>query len=371
MVQKIELSESILKKLYLENELSTYQIAKEFNCDPSVIQRRLKEHNIVLRNPKKKRVISKKELENLYIDRNLSTQKISKLLNIGSATIYYRLKELGIKTREKKIIKINEETLRRLYIHDKLSLSKIAKIYGCNTVTIFNKLKLFNIKTRDYYQSNIKFPKKQFNGDKYLKAYMVGFRLGDLNVKSLNSRATVVIKSCTTKEDQRNLIKEVYGSYGHFWEKRYGQVYNLIIFLDKSFNFLVKKEDNLDSWILNNPDYFWAFLGGYSDAEGNFGVYNNQARFRIGSYDKNLLIQIKNKLASLDINAKFRLETPSGYHNQNNDFYRVSINDKESLLKFIYRIKHHIMHIKRYNDLLKCEMNILERNKRKKLGIRS
>jgi hypothetical protein len=34
------------------------------------------------------------------------------------------------------------------------------------------------------------------------------------------------------------------------------------------------------------------------------------------------------------------------------------------LFKFITMIKPHIKHEKRYNDLLKCENNILERNKK-------
>ncbi len=111
----------------------------------------------------------------------------------------------------------------------------------------------------------------------------------------------------------------------------------------------------------------FSFLGGYSDAEGNFGVYEGMARFRVGSYDKNILKQIADKLNLLEINVRFNLEGKDiiGKHNQ--DFYRVSINAKNSLLKFINLIKPHIKHAKRYRDLVLCENNILERNKKKEI----
>ena len=82
-----------------------------------------------------------------------------------------------------------------------------------NDITFFgltsfrNARKKFGIKTRNLSQSNTLYQKREFNGNNKLKAYMIGFRLGDLNVKNIN-KGTIFIKSSTTKKEQEDLIKE-------------------------------------------------------------------------------------------------------------------------------------------------------------------
>ena len=239
---------------------------------------------------------------------------------------------------------------------------------------MFEKLKKYSIKTRNYLESSIKYSKKVFDGGDELKAYMIGFRLGDLNVKSLNKDSTVVIKSSTTKEDQVNLIRGVYGKYGHFWVKKYGETFSIMTFLDKSFNFLVKKEDDIDDWILQRDDFFFAFLAGYVDAEGNMGVSQNRARFRIRTYDKNILLQIHEKLSELEINSKFGVVSKKGLYKtkkQNKDCYGVFVNSKDDLLRLLRLIKPYMKHGKRLKDLALAEKNILERNKKQTINHKS
>jgi len=363
MSRKIEIPPEVLEDLYSTQKLSTYQISKKFNCNPSVIQKRLKKGGIKLRNPKHKIEISKEYLFDTYVHKKLSTQKISKLLDISSCSVYYKLKEFGINPRKKNLLLISKENLKKLYTDQNLSCSTIAEKFNCNAVTIFNRLKKYNIKTRNYSLASTKYPKRTFNGDNKLKAYMIGFRLGDLNIKAKNPKWTIILKSNTTRKEQVDLIRQVYGKYGHFNLKEYTGVYHIFCNLDKSFNFLLKKEDKIEEWIFTNKELFLSFLGGYSDAEGNFGIYSNRARFRVGSYDKQILKQIAERLNSFGIITKFNLESRAIPDKQNKDFYRVSINEKASLLKFIQLIRPFIKHKKRYNDLLNCKKNILERNK--------
>ncbi len=369
MTKKIEIPERILEDLYLIRDLSTYKIAEKFNCDPTVIQKRLKDYNIKLRKPKKKIIISKERLFDLYINKKFSTQKISKILEISSCTVYNRLIELNIPIRCKNIVKIDRKELKELYIEKNLSCSKIGKMFDCDKVTIFKKLKKFNLNKKNLSQANTKYSKKKFDGDNKLKAYMIGFRLGDLNVKAINENSTIFVKSSTTKEEQYNLIKEVYGKYGHFKFKFNNDVYGMYCNLDKSFSFLLPKKDDIESWILEKNCYFFAFLGGYADAEGNFGVYQNRARFRLGTYDKNILMQIKDRLNSLGIITRLNLEGKAVKGKNNQDFYRLSVNEKESLLRLIKFIRLYIKHKKRCEDMILVERNILERNKNKELNI--
>ena len=374
MTKKIEFLKRDLIDLYEKQKFSTYKIARKFNCDPSVIQKRMKEYAIIKRNPKKKIVIPREKMFDLYVRQNLSVSDSAKKLGISHCSVYYKLKEANIEPRKKKIFNISKKELEKLYLKDKLSCSKIAKIYGFNSVTVFEKLKKYSIKTRNYLESSIKYSKKVFDGGDELKAYMIGFRLGDLNVKSLNKDSTVVIKSSTTKEDQVNLIRGVYGKYGHFWVKKYGETFSIMTFLYKSFNFLVKKEYDIDDWILQRDDFFFAFLAGYVDAEGNMGVSQNRARFRIRTYDKNILLQIHEKLSELEINSKFGVVSKKGLYKtkkQNKDCYGVFVNSKDDLLRLLRLIKPYMKHGKRLKDLALAEKNILERNKKQTINHKS
>ena len=367
MTKKIEISYDVLKELYIDKNLSTHKIAKKFNCYPTVIQDRLREYSIKLRKPKEKILISKNKLRQLYLSNNLSTYKIAKLLGMSSCSVYYKLREAGIKTRPKKFVRVSKDKLKELYINKNLSCSKIAKKLNCDAVTIFQKLKNYKINTRNLSSAMTIYPKKKFDGDEVLKAYMIGFRLGDLNVKAKDEQSTIIINSNTTKQEQVDLIKQVYGIYGHYNCKKYGEVFNMACNLDKSFSFLIPKQDKIEEWILNNDANFFSFLAGYTDAEGNIAVSSNSARFRIRTYDKNILFQIYQKLNSLGINTKFGLaskEGTFGKRKQNQDCWGVYVYSKNDLLTLLKLLKPLLKHSKRYNDLLLAEKNILERIKK-------
>src|SRR3989344_746024 len=193
-------------------------------------------------------------------------------------------------------------------------------------------LKKNEIKRRSLSEANTIYPKRKFEGNLIKKAYMIGFRLGDLNVKKeLN---IIITKGNTTIPEQVELIKNVYGCYGHFYVKKKDGVYHISCSLDKSFSFLLKKEDNIPTWIIKKKNLFFAFLAGYTDAEGCIKINQNRARYRVGSYDKNLLKQVYLKLIKFGLTPTYRLETKAGTIHKglrmNGDFYRVSVNKKDS-----------------------------------------
>ena len=370
MTKKIEIPRRILERGYIQEKKSTYEIARKLNCDPSVIQKRLKEYKIKLRNPKQKIPITKEKLYEMYIKQKLSTQKISKILGIGSCTVYYKLKEFGIPSRPKNIVKINKEKLKELYHNKNLSCTEIGKMYNCNRVTIFNKLKKQGVKTKSLSIANTIYPKKRFEGNDELKAYMIGFRLGDLNVKAKDNESTILVKSSTTKKEQYDLIKKIFGGYGHFRVSHKPGFYSIWCNLDSSFSFLIPKNDSIEKWILDNHKYFFAFLAGYADAEANISISQGRARFRVRTYDKHILFQAYQKLNHLGINAKYGLSREKGIcsgRKSNEDCWGISVNSKESLLKLFEGIRPYIQHKKRLNDLILAEKNVLERNKKYKV----
>ena len=363
-MRKINIPKLQLIRLYVNQRLSSYKIAKIYHCDASVIQKRLRENNIELRSPKQKIIIPKSTLRKLYLEKGLSTYKIAKLYNCKNNTVHLKLKLANIKTRPLKRVLVSKEELAKLYHDKRLSLSKIAKKFRCSEAVVLDKMKKYGIERRHISEANTIYDKQDFEGDLIKKAYMIGFRLGDLNVTKSDRSSILKIKTSTTKIEQVRLLKKVFGCYGHFYVKQRSGVYGVECLMNESFIFLLPKKDLIEDWILKKKALFLAFLAGYTDAEGNIGIYSGRARFRLGSYDKKILKQIHFKLDQIGISNIFRLETPAGYNNQNGDFWRVSVNDKRDLLRLLQLLKPYLVHEKRYKDLKRAIGNILERNKK-------
>jgi len=358
-MNKINIPEQKLRTLYADKKLSTYAISKVYKCDSTVIQNRLKEYKIKIRYPKEEIKISKEKLEYWYTHKKLSIYKIAKLYNCGSRTIYGKLVKHRIKTRPVKRVMISKGNLYDMYHTQKLPYSKIAIKYSCTASIIFDKMKKYNILPRNSSEANTIYPKIDFSGNLSEKAYLIGFRLGDLY--AYKSSFLVYIKTNTTKTDQAYLFKELFKNYGYVYIKENeNNLINMQVNLNSSFSFLIPKRDNIDRWIIRNKSYFLAFLAGYTDAEGNIGVYSNRARFRIRSYDKNLLYLVHKKLNEMNIHNTYGLEMPAG-KKYNKDFWCTGVSKKHSLMKLLKLLKQYLKHPKRCKDLIMAEKNLLSR----------
>lgn len=365
MSREIDISKNHLYSLYVEKGFSARKIAKICHCEQTAILNKLRKYNIPIRYPKKKINILKTQLENLYTKKGLSTYKIAKIFKCEASTIYRYLKLYKIKTRQLKRINLTKEKLEELYINQKFPLSKIAKIYKSSPVGVLKKMRKHKIPLRTLSEANTKYSKKDFNRSKVEKAYMIGFRLGDLRVR--RSENLINVGCGTTKSAQIKLIKDLFNEYGPIWvgktDKRGAR--HVDCSLNLSFKFLLPKYKSIPKWILKNNKNFFSFLAGYTDAEGNIGIYDNRAKLRIRSYDTDILKDINIKLNSLNINSLFGLDKKAhidkrGFR-QNKDSWQIVINERESLLKFFNLIESLIKHKKRKNDLLKAKSNVISR----------
>ena len=97
-MQKILISRSILEQLYLEQGLTTVEIAKRLDISPAVVSRRLREHSIATRTMADYyRVnIPADELRRLYWDQNLSPDEIAVFYHCSPETILHRIHDAGI-----------------------------------------------------------------------------------------------------------------------------------------------------------------------------------------------------------------------------------------------------------------------------------
>jgi len=307
--------------------------------------------------------VNKEELSNLYT--KIPTTQIAKRYRCSRSTILRRLHEFGLSVRSPyKYINIPKNELEKLYYEGKSS-RKIADAFNCNYGTVLNRLHEHNIKIRDVSEAHIIYPKNDFSGNLVEKAYMIGFRLGDLYVGKFEENGKIMAIMCaSTKIEQIKLINELFKKYGYVRinppDKK--GIIKICVNLNESFNFLLEKCDDIKNWVMTNDMYFLAFFAGYTDAEGC--IFTNKkgiSSFRLRSYDKNILKRSVEKLENLGISdIDFGLEK----RKKKSKEWRLGIYSKKSLLKLFILIEKLILHEKRKNDLKIAKKSILKRNRK-------
>lgn len=304
--------------------MTTYEIAKYYRCSQSAIWKLLHKYNILLRRPGN------------YFD-------------------------------------ISYSDLKELYINKKLSSRKIAKIYNCAYSTIDRKIRNNSFEIRNRAQAHMIYPRKSFSGNLLEKAYLIGFSIGDLRVRKVYKNSeTISIDCASTKLQQIKLIRDLFNPYGRVWigkkDKRGKRQIQAQV--DLSFGFLLNLDGNIDRWILNNKDYFPAFLAGFTDAEGSFFISDGKSFYSLGNYNKKILYQIYKKLIKLGIHCsephhdnKKGYKDKQGYIRRQN-YWTLRINRKQSLMCIFELIGDYLRHDKKKSDLGRLRRNILERNRK-------
>lgn len=307
----------------------------------------------------------KDKLERLYLTEKLSTYSIAAKWHCDPKTIYVYLLRYGIPTRPRKVVDIDPKTLSDLYKSGK-SMKEIGGLYGICAAAVHRKIHQAKIKARDQWEANVKYLRSDFSGDLNEKSYLIGFRIGDLNVRThKDPSSSIKIKSGTTKIAQLNLMSKLFGKYGHIsitGPHSIGE-YQFETKLNRSFEFLLPKHSEIPQWIMDNDDYFWNFLSGYTDAEGNISLCDNRAKFRIRTCEPQILKKIHERLHQLGIKSLYGLErkkglSKSGRLKLNKDCWGVTVNHAPSLVSLFAYLKPRLLHKKRYDDLLICIRNL-------------
>lgn len=262
-------------------------------------------------------------------------------------------------------IKLDKQTLQKFYVAENLSPVKIGKLLGCSFKTVRNRLKEFGIPFKDPALARQRSKRKSFEGNNVLKAYIIGFRIGDLNVYRPSDKSlTVVVRCHTTQDDQVYIMKDLFSDFGRVTISSNNGHYHVNCFLDNSFLFLIPKNESAWEWIKKEDDNVVAnFIAGYVDAEANFILNQGKARFKIDSYDDPVLEWISEWLTLHGIENSYRIiyqigDMWNGRFPINKNLWRLNINEMKSLLKFINLMLPLIKHKKRLRDMLVCKSNI-------------
>ena len=379
----INIPRNTLKELYTRKGLSMAKIAKRFGCNPGTIQRAMRRYGIksrTLSEAAEKFRISKQTLKKLYYQNKLSTEAIGNLYRCSHATILNKMKICGLKRRSKlglrKPVIIPKKKIKNLYFDRKLSQAQIARKMKCSRGAIIKLMKKYDIKSRTLSEAQMKYQKYNFSGNLIEKAYLIGFRLGDLGVTP--AKLQVQIDCSTSRSEQVKLIKNLFHKYTKVIIKQNRFINGHLItdircLVNKSFEFLLPKQDRIEPWILKNKKLFFAFLAGYIDAEGHIFVrlYKNSktptAGFEIQSYDKGIIYQIWRKLNQSNIICpKPSINKHKGYVSKNGvinrkDLWRLGVNRKKDLFSLLSSVEPYIKHDKRKSDLKKAKENLIFR----------
>ena len=261
--------------------------------------------------------------------------------------------------------------LEEVYIRQKLSTWAIEKEYGLTRSRVYAALKRYGIQTRSIAASHVRYNRENFSGDIHEKAYLIGFTIGDLRVRRHNKShcETISIGCGSTKLAQVRLFEDLFSRYGRVWKGRpdaRGAI-NMEAFVNLSFSFLLPNQRSYE-WTLADESSFFAFLAGFTDAEGSFCIAQGQARIAWGNYDTGVLSFIRTGLSRYGIDPpKLYCDTLQGYigshgYPRNKNYCHVTCTKKRVVFTVLNKLDSFIRHSDKRAKMEMVRENITRRD---------
>lgn len=277
-----------------------------------------------------------------------------------------------------KNIDLPKDVLQSLYSEKGLNQTEIARKYGCDRSLIRYFLLKYGIPLKSQSEACIKYPRTSFNGNPIEKAYIIGFRTGDLCVRYLNpsSKTTIhVDMGCRKNSSEFALFKGIFSSYGHIGSCKDKGNLKVCCLLDTSFRFLLKKPTRVPRWIMGNEKFFLSLLAGYIDAEGYLKLSKPPA-ISIETTDYGILCDIAKKLREMDFYVHLRSYKVYSSYKSRKQAWRVTLQRKleiKRLANKLLPLSHHRMKKNRLRIMTKLinqrvQHSIIIRKKIKKVG---
>lgn len=304
--------------------------------------------------------------------------QIADRLGCTHSAIVYKFKKFGLKSRGHlgltRPIRLTKKGFKYLYYQRGLSLKKIASIAHCSESGLERRFKKYNLVSRGDKSRTCKYKRRDFSENRIEKAYLIGFRLGDLNV--MKSVSVIQVRCSTTIPAQVKLIRELFSLYTtpHITRAKRG-TYEIVCLVNRSFDFLLPKKDEIPEWIVNNKELFFSFFAGYSDAEGCFYFKKpgRKGKTKTASYDiqtqqKNIIWQLWKNVQKYGIyTVKPKISVKAGRissngNKNNKDMWCLTVSRKDSLWKLINFLHPYIKHRNKIKKISQVEKNIILRH---------
>ena len=228
-----------------------------------------------------------------------------------------------------------------------MSLRKIGGRFDQSESRAWRLMKRYGIPRRTLAEAGIEYPKASFSGNPNERAYLLGFRTGDLHVKQDGNQ--VRVETTTTHSAMWDLVASCFGAYGRVnrTPSKREDTFQWVVYgyLDKSFGFLLPKPARIPREIFLDQRLFLSFLSGYVDAEGNLRVFQNEDQagvsFRINSEDEGILRDIRSGLRSMGYHVYFDLAREKGtVHGKTyrNHLWTIGMFRKQEVIDLVKRL---------------------------------
>ena len=195
--QRIVIPQQLLMQLYIEEKLSSWQIAKKLNCSQDTVIRRLHEYAIPIRS--RRLDLPLKEVVNLY-ERGMGVKQLAKRFNCSHTTLANRLRKLGVlkpvkspslvplaQVVEQKIVTMYEEGHSASYIGRILHLSRWIVLATLRRLKVpirySNKRIAVNVEELVYLYEVHRLSTTELEAIYHVKAGTIGERLKERGIK--------------------------------------------------------------------------------------------------------------------------------------------------------------------------------------------
>jgi DNA-binding CsgD family transcriptional regulator len=146
-----ELDKETLKRLYLKEKRSTYDIAQMSGCSSTKVRYRCIKYGIKLRPKTRRRTLhlDKSILKRLYVEEGKSLKEVAETLSCSPGTVRNRCNEYGIQLRTQRMKKISQPLLQRLYVKEGKTTREVGNALGCSFELVRKKCHEFGIPVRN------------------------------------------------------------------------------------------------------------------------------------------------------------------------------------------------------------------------------
>jgi hypothetical protein len=303
------------------------------------------------------------EVTRLYVDENLSGPRIAEVLRCSVTLVYQRLHQPEFSDLGPPPPPPSSDEVVRLYCEERWSTNRIGRHFQIDWWKIKSTLVARGVELRTPTEARQPRGRAPCPLSKTFRAYALGFATGDLHVYRVSPRGGTIIARCsTTKQEQRDVIRAVFGPFGPVQQ----QGLSIWASLGLSFGFLLDKYDRVvPEWVHQEP-FASAYVAGYLDAEGSFGVYDRKGRLKVDSYDEWVLRWMNEWCGRIGVISHLRVIAHAGDPRAADtpfpkDLWRLTVNDMFSLLRLIATIDPFLRHGARRSDAERARLNILER----------
>jgi LAGLIDADG-like domain len=260
--------------------------------------------------------------------------------------------------------------LGELYRRHQHSVQAVARELDLMPKTVRRYLLTYGLAER---RTPFKYPRQSFSGDPLERAYLQGFRDGDLHVHKANyheTSQTIMVACASTVAEQIELIKSLFSPYGGVHVSATPRQMVITCYLDVSFRFLLEKSDRPPDWALSDRQCFGAYLAGYIDAEGCIQVkrHTHAAEVTIRSCDLNILRACRSRLLKLGVECPpLTLVRPAGEWDGDSgpihhaDYWCLGVYRRSAVNRLFRLISPYMRHAKRRRDMQAAWQNVKER----------